>query len=500
METLKNRKVFFLIAIASIGLLITGLTSELYLGDEVYHYRFARNMFETGKRVSHDPLYKSGTPPGFFYATDPLWEGLLAVLWKTMGKVSFPVAQIYQTCFYAPLLVFIYLIGKEIFGKEEGFWSTFLVATMSMVVAFGVLFYVDLPATAITMMALYWIIRRKYFLAGLTFPAMYLAKRNACFLIPAMLLIPIYFGSEGFLKNLRNLAFLLTPLALIASWDLRWRYEHIENIQFQVKGFGLLRNLSLLEYVKLRANKLILGTKEYLNSSLINPLDLIKYLGVAVILLLMFYFIRGVFKKEKREDRVWVWVTVGSYVIFFLFLFGFNSDIRYLFPIIPLLCLVASRAITSFRQRWVPILILLVCLMQFGGTLVYVHGQRRMPKEIREGFSYISTQIPRDALLLYPEYSLLEATGRRFIWQSFFDVEQQLIMRKYPEYQGDASRIFFWNPNTEDLMRSLSINKVDYIVVKKSRTYDDSIMKHLGGYPKTFYPEDARTSFFKTCL
>lgn len=414
-----------------------------------------------------------------------------------MGRVSLPVAQIYQTCFYALLLVFTYLLGKEIFGKEEGFWSALLVATMPMAVACGVLFYIDLPATTITMMALYWIIRRKYFFAGLTFPLMYLAKRNTCFLIPAMLLIPIYFGKERFLKNLRNLAFLLIPLAVIAPWDLRWRYEHIENIQFQVQGFGPVENFSLLESIRVRITKLIWGTKEYLNSSLINPLDLIKYLGVVVILLVIFYFVHGLFKREKEEAKVWVWGAVGSYFIFFLFLFGFNSDIRYLFPIIPLFCLISSKVIVSVRQRWISILIFFVCLAQFGGTLVYVHGQRRIPKDIREGFSYIRTQIPRDALLMYPEYSLLEETERRFIWISFFKVERHLLVNRYPEHHRDMSQVFFWNSNKEDLMRSLRVNKVDYIVVKKSRIYDDLVVKHLGGYPKSFVQRMPELPFLK---
>jgi hypothetical protein len=136
-------------------------------------------------------------------------------------------------------------------------------------------------------------------------------------------------------------------------------------------------------------------------------------------------------------------------------------------------------------------------LVQFGATLAYVRIERQIPKEIKEGFSYIKIQIPREALLMYPEYSLLEATERRFIWTSFFDVEQHLLKNRYAEYQGDMSRVFFWNSNTEDLMRSLRINKLDYIVVKKSRIYDDSKIKHLGGYPKSFVQRMPRLPFLK---
>ena len=512
METLKNKKVFFLIAIASVSLLITGLTSELYLGDEVYHYRFAKDMFEAGKRVSHDSLYESGTPPGFFYATDPLWDGILAVLWRIMGRVSFPVAQIYHTCFYALLLIFTYLVGEKIFGKEEGAWSCLIVATMPMTAAFGILFYVDVPATALSILAFYFVIHKKYLWSGLTFSLVYLTKRNACFLVPAMALIPLYSEREGLLKKLRNLSFLLIPLGVTFFWDLRWRYLNIESSKLQIPGYGITQNMPIqsvpienvtirsatfLENILSRVRYNFWGTKEYLNSSLINLLDLAKYLGVALILFFVFYFLFGLFRKEKKEIKVLIFGLLTSYLVFFLFLFGFNSDIRYIFPIVPFLCLLASKSVISFQRKWVSVLTVGICLVQFGATLIYVHTQRQIPNEIKEGFSYIKVHFPKDALLMYPEYSLLEATERRFIWSSFFDVEQGLLASKYPEYHRDMSRMFFWNSNIEDVMMSLRINKVDYIVVKKSRIYDDSKVKHFGGYPKSFVQRMPGLPFLK---
>jgi len=497
-KTFENKKVFFLIAIASISLLIAGLTSELYLGDEVYHYRFAKQMYEAGRRVSYDSLYGTGAPPGYFYATDPLWEGLLAILWKLFGKVSFPIAQIYQTCFYALLLLLIYLVGKEIFGEREGFWSLLLMASMPMAVAFGILFYMDVPATAMTLMALYWVLRKKYLWVGLSVALMYLTKRNTSALIPAMVLVPLYFEKGGFLKKTRNLVFCLVPSLATALWDAWWRFRHIESTKFQIPEIGNIKNLTTLEYVKLRLSKMIWGTKEYLNSSLINPLDLVKYMGIVVLLFLVYYFIKGLFRREKRETSALFLGMIGSYSVFFLFLVGFNSDIRYLFPIVPLLCLLASRAISSLRKKWASILIIAVCVVQFGATLAYIHVQRRMPEEIREGFSYVRAHIPKDALLIYPEYIMVEATERRFVWFSFFYMEQYILMNRYPEYQWwDMSRVFFWNPNVEDLERSLRVNKVDYIVIKKTRVYDDSRVKHLGGYPKSFVQKMPALAFLK---
>jgi 4-amino-4-deoxy-L-arabinose transferase-like glycosyltransferase len=486
--------------LASLALLITGLTSELYVGDEVYHYRFAKQMYETGRRVSYDSFYGSGLPPGYFYNTEPLWEGGLAAVWKLFGGVSFSLAQVYHTCFYALLLAFTYLVAKEIFGEREGVWSCLLTASMPMAIAFGIIFYVDVPAIALTMMALYWVIRKKYVWVGLSFVAMYLMKRNTVAVIPAMIVVPLYFeirgsllAKEGLLKPRRafwpkvwDLAFVSIPLLATALWDMEWRHRYLESAKFHIQQVGTIKPISTPEHVMFLLSNAIGGTKEYLNSSLVNPLDIIKYLGIVVLTLLFFYFIKGLFRKGKTETKAFIWGMVGSYLIFFLCIFGFNSDIRYLFPIVPLLSILASRAVSSFQKKWINILIIAVCIIQFGSTLVYVHRQRHMPEEIKQGFSFIRTSLPQEGLFMYPEYIFLEATGRKFIWQSFFDLDNRILKRG-----------FFWDTKNEDLMRSLRITKVDYIVIKKSRIYDDTHIKNTGGYPKSFVQRMPKLPFLK---
>ena len=92
-----NKKLFFLILFSSLLVLIAGLTSVPSLGDEVCHYRFAKDIFNAGRRAAFDSLYDSGSPPGYFYNSPPLWHILLASLWRLSGKISFPVAQFYHT-------------------------------------------------------------------------------------------------------------------------------------------------------------------------------------------------------------------------------------------------------------------------------------------------------------------------------------------------------------------------------------------------------------------
>ncbi|MEW6170170.1 MAG: hypothetical protein AB1472_01210, partial [Candidatus Omnitrophota bacterium] len=121
------------------------------------------------------------------------------------------------------------------------------------------------------------------------------------------------------------------------------------------------------------------------------------------------------------------------------------------------------------NKKWLKILFFSVCIIQFSATLLYVNMQRRVPQGIKEGFNFIKQNIPQDALIMYPEENLLEATNRRIVWSS---------TQNYPR--------LFWPKNNQDIINIIKLNNIDYIAIKKSRIYDDSKLHHMGGYPLTF--------------
>jgi hypothetical protein len=130
---------------------------------------------------------------------------------------------------------------------------------------------------------------------------------------------------------------------------------------------------------------------------------------------------------------------------------------------------------------------LFVCLIQLLGTSFYVHEKRRMPQEVEEAFSFIRHNTPVEALFMYPEYIFVEGTRRRFIWSSFFPIDFLAMKKIDPKLNpSDMSNLLFWRKDQKGIFHSLRVNKVDFIVIKKTRIYDDSKTKHLGGYPKSF--------------
>jgi len=212
--------------------------------------------------------------------------------------------------------------------------------------------------------------------------------------------------------------------------------------------------------------------KEYSSSNLTNPIDLIKYLGLVFLFLLLFHIFR--FRRWERKDLS-LWVPVISYLILFLIFFGVRSDLRYLVPILPFLAVLITPSFLSLRRSWRWVLIG-VCILQFASTSFYVHQKRQLSPGIKEAFEYIRNNVPKDALILYPEENLLIYAQRRVIWSAV------KVARSGPVY---SLRTIFWG-HTEEMNHALRINKIDHILIKKSRIYDDRGGVHFGGYPQSF--------------
>lgn len=498
MEKLKNHKEIILILLfAAATILCAGLTSEVSVGDEVYHYRFAKDMYTAGKRVAFDSLYPTGTPPGYFYASEPFWSVFLAILWKLTGNISFPLAQIYHSFYYLLLIVLTYLIGNQIYGRKEGIFAALLISSVPMVVSFSILFYLDVPGTAFAALSLLLFLKKRYFLTGLGIAMMYFTRRNGCFLGPGFMLVLWLINKESLMRKLRNSIFLILPTAILAPFDLRWRRIYIEGAKFTIPGVvGKYTSGGIWDYIASRLTRLLWGSGEYLNSSLINPKDVIQYFGLGLLGALFLYFL---LKKNKKEDLL-LWAPVVLYFVLFAYLFGINSDIRYVFPVVPLLCVIASSSLRHIGNiKWVNALIWAVCALQLFVTAFYVHQKRLIPVGMKEGFEFIKRNTPASALFMYPGYIFVEATGRKFIWASFFQVEGWVMNKKYPnlDYSKDKSVLMFWTNKEDDIKEVIEINKLDYVVVDKSRIYDDTNVKHFGGYPKSFVERLAQFPFLK---
>lgn len=455
------KKLFLLILISYLLLVIVGLTSEICLGDEVHHYRFAKLIYQGGKRLAEDPLYTSmGCWPKYPFISPPLWHILLVIFWKITGGISFYTAQIYQSIYYALLILFTYLLAKELYTQKEAWYSAIIIATCPMIVSFSILFYIDVPLAALVTICFYLIIKKIYFLAGLLVGLICATKLSGCFFIPAFIfLFFLNIFYDRVIKKIKNLFYFFLPALCVLIFNLGYFRDYKVLNYNALDSFKNIGGILIQRFIK---SPLRVG--EYLNSSLTKPIDIVKYFGFVLIISLITYFI---YKKYQKKD-IFLWITIVTYMAFYIYIFGLGSDVRYIMPIVPLLIILSSKSLAILNKK-VLYLLFFMCVIQFGVTGLYVNINRRIPRGIKEGFNYIKQYLPEDAVILYPEENFIEGTQRRAVWANVYDREA-----------------FFWPPNDEEAIKQLKLNKVSYIAIKKSRIYDDSKAHHFGGYPKSF--------------
>ena len=461
----RHLKIFWaVLLLMACVIVVNGVITEVSLGDESHHYRFAQNIYTEGKRVPFDPLYESGNPPGFFNNDPPLWHLILAFLWKVTGGVCQVTAQIYHVLFFVLLGWLTFLLAKETVGEKERWFPSLVIATVPMVVSFSTLFYMDVPMTVFTTLSFYFILKKRYIEAGLASGLAYFTKLNSVFFFPGFLFLIIWHNRKKTWNLVRNVTFFILPILMIYILDLYWRKL---NITSEMDTIGW-------QYISFRFSLAFSGGRwrEYLNSYLTNPLDLVKYLGLGFLLLMFFHFFR--IRRWDRKASV-LWIPVLCYLLFFLIIFGMETDIRYLLPILPFLIVLFTPSFLSFGKTWRFIMIAL-CILQFASTTYYVQKKRLILPEVREGFEHIKQNVPERALILYPEENLLIYGQRRMIWSA--------VQSYRPGEKGLYLLLFGTNvKETGDLLKA---NNIDYILIKKSRIFNDQSEHHTGGYPRSF--------------
>lgn len=482
---------------------IVGLISEPSLGDEVYHYRFAKNFYWQGKRPVVDILYQNSIAPEIVYYNDIFWHAILAQIWKVIGRISFTAAQIYQSFYYILLIVFTYLLGKELYNKETGLFAALIVATVPMIAVFSILFYTDVPVTVFSVLCVLLLVKKKHFWAGIALGLMYLCKRNALLFAPAILFINFYQSKVTPKIIFKNTVFLIIGAAIIISPDLYWR-------EVNLKGFPPNRYTS----IKVIYNYLIDPLKEDLaekeeevkKKNIMPPVATIEvgdmktftnmlskdfgfvkyfkralwlsYFGLAILLGSLFYFIC---RRYQKKDVI-LWSLVGTYLLFYFYFLRLSNEIRYMLPIIPFLSILVAIPLATTKKRLFKNTIIFICLAQFLMATVYLGTKRQVPQQIEDGFTFVRENTSQDAKLFYVEHIALDRTNRK-------------IQLSPP---GDPIlKQMFWSPDTVEVLGAINQMGLDYIMVKKSRIYDDSSHSYFYGYPKSFAEKLPKFSFLK---
>jgi hypothetical protein len=362
-----------------------------------------------------------------------------------------------------------------------------------------------MPAAALSLMSIFFIIKKRLFVAGIFLSLAILTKNSIAFFIPGLILILFLVTKERIMDKIKNAIIVFIPTSLLLLFDFQWRMQ-----AFSKASLGIIQGTSPLpllqanqaatgisqlgsaiqigkfivsDFIATRVVPNTIGFKkkpmEYLNSHLFNINDLVRYLGIVLVVLFIFYLL---FKKNKKNDAFHL-VLMISYFVCCLLTVGMNTDIRYLLPIIPFLSILLSPLIPSIKSDLARRIVVSLCIVQFLASSVYVFNKRNISPGTQEAFNFIKNNTPRDSLIVYLEPNIQEYAERKLIWSNF----------KAPTSLKDI----FWPGDLSQLKNAITVNNIDYIAIKKTRCYDDNTVHHFGGYPNSFVKNLPHYDFVK---
>jgi hypothetical protein len=460
------KKITVPVIIASALLITFGVCSRPFLGDEIYHLRFAKDTYSSNSRPIFDSQYGTRKMPTILYTTPPFWSLSLALLWKFTGGMSIFVAQFYQAIFYIIVIISTYLIARELYSEQVASISCLCVATVPMIVSFSIILYTDVPVIALSLTAIFFVIKKRYLIAGSFWAIALLTKYNTGFFLPAALLILLVEKDQPSVKKLKNSVLMFSPPCILFFLDHMWRSE-------------MFPKTSAVLLPKVLTRVATFKTSEYLCSHLLNLKDLMMYLGAVFMVVAVLYFLK---KKYEKKD-MYLGLFIISYILCTFVLLGWNTDIRYFMPAIPLLCILFTKSLTDINNEWTKRFLIYAGVLQFVATASFVHYVRNITPQLEEGFDFIRNHTPADSLVLYPEPNLQEYAQRKIIWSNF--------------KQSTRPNNIFWPEELNEIRNAICLNDIDYIVIKKTRCYNDEAVRHIGGYPTSFVQKLPEYKFVK---
>jgi len=358
------KSIIIISLLASAVVFLSGVKSDLSLGDETFHYRMARQIYDTGERPMYDPLFDAYDNTHLPYVNAPLWHYGLAYLWKLMGGPSPKTAQLYQSFYYFFLIIITSLIALEIYGIREAFYSALIIATVPLTVSLSIILHIDIPIAVFSALCFLLLIQKRFFWAGLAMGAMLLTKRNAYFLILPYAFLVAYLAESRFAAKIKALLMFASISIVINLPDITFR---IKNYSFDF----LYRFESLSPSPEYVSKDIPIFFYDQANI-VEQPLNIVKYLGIVMLFSIGLYILN---KKYSKKDS-FLLISIFAYLILFLYFFRHGLIIRYLSPILPMLAVISSLGIASLKTKWLRNALIIMLFVQFVGSTYYVYEKK----------------------------------------------------------------------------------------------------------------------------
>ncbi len=475
-------KLSFIILFFTAGVIVAGITSNISLGDEPYHFDFARAIYKNQSR----PLYETNaTSPVSkrIILAPPFWHSILAFIWTILGNINIYAAQIYQGGFYALYIFASFLLSKELYGDKTGLLASLYAATTPFAIAYSIMLYQDVALAALAVMSIWLFLKGRLWWAGIVLGLMLATKQNGILFIPGIILL-LFMNPRGFKDKIRDSFKLFIPVLIIIAPDIYYRIAHI-----QPHSLSIFHNAPLVHYPKFYP--LVKADFVHPSDILGHPFLALGYIGIPTIISLILFFVLKCWEKKDVIPAV----IIATYSILFLFLFWKMPAARYLAPILPFINITVPKVIGKLLdsdgiknkaiKKIIVIILIAGCFIQYAVGAAFIHNKRTIPEELMEAYDFVRENINTNGSLLSIERAVSIYTGRKTTYHS----EASLYEIGYLFFEADE----------EEVADILYRHNISHLFIKKNRIYQDTpYNRHILGFPKSLIERlNISDSYFK---
>ena len=499
------------------GLLIyfMGVESNVYLGDEAYHYRLTQIIYQTGHRPVYDNLMHWTPFSRMPILTDILWHYGLALIWFCVGGVNQAAAQAYNAGFAVLLILGTYLLGKKLYDSKTGILASMFVIGVPMLSALSITLHQDVAVASMAVFVLYFALKRQYVLAGIFLGLSLLMKRSTYYVVPALFLLimlpkphsfllllkhPISVLGKRFRKSVKPVVIVIVMALFIQSPD--W--------YFRIKNFGAASILPILPIPQLQVDALssqhnlrdknlagkppelsttslkdrthnlpktevprnLPKTQVYdISSPMSNPLAPLEFFGISLIAAVLLY----PFVKKSRKDYPILLICISGIIVYIIVGSKTWWMLRYVMILVPYFGILAARSVRClpYRAGFLSKILLVGCILQFIVASVYVWKKRQIPAGLTSAYQYIRANLPKEAVIMTPRtYQATLYTNRRAQWGTAYSYADLAFL--------------FWRSDEEGMLKIVRKYGTTHFLISQDRVYDDTNRKNTHGYPLSF--------------
>ncbi|OQA19958.1 MAG: Undecaprenyl phosphate-alpha-4-amino-4-deoxy-L-arabinose arabinosyl transferase [bacterium ADurb.Bin363] len=219
----KNEELLLLLFTSSLLLLINiGNIKEFFCDDEYLYIKIAGEMFQ--KKVLFIPVWFEEA--AYFKPPFTYW---LMMMFFPFGGVNITTGRFSIAFISVFTIYFIYLLGKRLYGREEGYLAGLLTCTSFGYLIYGRVGMMDMPLTFFMTLSIYSFYRAFQEKSSF-YGALFFALTGASCLVKGPISIIIllsiaiiflsFFGGWRIFFNIRSIAGILVGIFLVLLWPL----------------------------------------------------------------------------------------------------------------------------------------------------------------------------------------------------------------------------------------------------------------------------------------